>query len=106
MLKLRFANPGERGSEPPPSDDPAVHTWRNLRGGVVARGFARDGYRWMFWPYLANFRFDLQDGFITAFPEPGAPVDVIWDTYRRSVLPMALQVGGFEALHASAILSQ
>ena len=105
MLKLRFAGSGERAPDPPAQDATGVHVWRNHRGGIVACGFAHGGVRWMYWPYLASFRFDLQDGFITAITTPSAPLDVVWDTYRRSVLPMALHVAGFEALHASAIVS-
>jgi hypothetical protein len=59
----------------------------------------------MAWPYLATFRFGVDDPFITAYARPDAPVDVIWDVYRRTVLPMALQVLGWEALHASAIVA-
>jgi hypothetical protein len=102
MLKLEFAG-DEHPSPPDVSDAADVHVWYNRAGGVVARGFAYDGYRWMAWPCLATFRFAPHDPCITAFPDPYAPADIIWDTYRRSVLPMALQARGLEALHASAI---
>jgi len=60
----------------------------------------------MLWPQLAAFRFSCPDeSFITAYPEPDTPLEIVWDTYRRSVLPMAMQVAGLEALHASAIVS-
>jgi len=58
----------------------------------------------MNWPHLATYRFSLdrqQD--IVAHPDPQASPEIVWDTYRRSVLPMAMQARGCEALHASAV---
>jgi hypothetical protein len=106
MLKLRFAGPAGHAPDPPAEDAPGVHIWLNKRGGVVATGFSQGGRYWMAWPHLATYAFDLSDSFITAYAHPGAPLQTIWDTYRRSVLPMAMQVRGWEALHASAIVSR
>ena len=100
---LRFAE-GERAPEIPPVDAPGVHVWHDRRGGVVAWGFRHDGQYCMHWPSLATFRFSSDDPNITAFPAPRISLDFVWDTYRRSVLPMALQALGWEALHASAIV--
>ena len=105
MLKLRLEYHEQRAPAVPPIGAPGLQVWRNRRGGVVASGFRHGGQYWMHWPYLATFGFSLDDSFITAFPEVAAPVDLIWDTYRRSVLPMALQAMGLEALHASAVLA-
>lgn len=98
--------PSDAGAPPAPSPDtPGVNTWRNKRGGVVATGFRDGSVHWMHWPYLAAYRFSSdQPDVITAFPARGAPLDALRDTYRRSVVPMALQALGFEALHASAVL--
>jgi hypothetical protein len=104
MLNLRFARPHERAPHPPAENSPGLHVWLNQRGGVVAWGFRQAGSYWMAWPSLATYEFSPSDPFITAYSVPGAPVDVIWDTYRRSVLPMAMQVRGWEALHASAVV--
>jgi hypothetical protein len=106
MLSLRFGHAGERAPQTPAAGTPGVHVWHNRRGGIVATGFNSAGYDWMAWPYLATYRFRSADPFITAFLEPNAPMDVVWDTYRRSVLPMALQATGLEALHASAVVSR
>jgi hypothetical protein len=98
--------PRDAGAPPAPlPDTPGVHTWRNKHGGVVATGSSDGAVHWMHWPYLAAFRFssDAPD-VITAFPAPNAPIDILRDTYQRSVLPMALQALGYEALHASAVL--
>jgi hypothetical protein len=80
--------------------------WLNTQGGVVARGFRQGGRYWMAWPRLATYGFDGSDSFVTAYAEPCAPIHIIWDTYRRSVIPMAMQVRGWEALHASAIVTR
>jgi len=105
MLKLRFAGPGAHAPDPLIDRPTGVHVWLNRQGGVVARGFREAGFHWMAWPDLATYRFASDDPFITAYAVAGAPVDVIWDVYRRSVTPMALQAFGWEALHASAIVT-
>jgi len=104
MLALRFATATDPTPVEPSPTTSHVHVWYNRAGGIVARGYRRAGFGWMAWPRLATFRFAPHDAHITAFPEPGAPVDVVWDTYRRSVLPIALQAHGLEALHASAVV--
>jgi hypothetical protein len=87
----------------PSPDEPGVNVWRNKRGGIVATGVSEGGVHWMHWPYLAAYSF-APGGPITAYPAANAPLDVLQDTYRRSVVPMALQALGYEALHASATL--
>ena len=60
----------------------------------------------MLWPRLAAYRFNFPDAqSITAYPEPGARLSSVWDVYRRSVLPMAMQAAGWEVLHASGIVA-
>ena len=101
---LVLAAAGAVPALPPAPDRPGVHVWRNARGGIVATGFTEGGAHWMHWPYLAAYRFAPGDPSITAYPAANAPLDVLEDTYRRSVVPMALQALGYEALHASASL--
>ncbi len=104
MLRLRIAGPDEAAPDPFDERPSGVHVWFNRHGGVVARGFRDGGFYWMAWPHLATYRFAAGDPFITAHVVSGAPSDVVWDVYRRSVMPMALQVLGWEALHASSIV--
>jgi hypothetical protein len=101
---LVIAAAGAVAPAPPSPERPGVNVWRNKRGGIVATGFTEGGVHWMHWPYLAVYRFAPGDPSITAYPAPNAPLDVLEDTYRRSVVPMALQALGYEALHASASL--
>jgi len=58
----------------------------------------------MHWPKLGAFAFALGAEFVTAFPLPGVPSDLIEEIYERGVLPMALQALGLEALHSSGLL--
>ena len=76
---------------------------RTSTGTAIAYGWEEDAWYAMHWPGLCTYRFASDDPHITAFPEAGASRVVVYDVYRRSVLPMALQALGSEALHASAI---
>jgi hypothetical protein len=105
MLKLRFAEPHTRAPQPPDPASPDLHVWSDPEGGVVALGFRHAGSSWMEWPSLATYRLHQDEDCITAYLKQGAAVDVVWDTYRRSVLPLAFHAHGWEALHASAIVS-
>ena len=53
-------------------------------------------------PSVAAFRFDRERRWITAFPRSQVDNDLLWDSYYRAALPMALQFFGLEVLHASA----
>lgn len=52
-------------------------------------------------PDVAAFRLGME---VVAFPLPSAPPEPASDAFERSVLPMALQALGGEALHASGVL--
>jgi hypothetical protein len=103
LLNLRLAPEGE--CAPQPHDATRIHVWRSQEGADVAYGFRRSAQYWMHWPSFATYGFALADRFVTAYPAPGCPLSDIFDVYGRSVLPIVLQVLGFEALHASAIVS-
>ena len=68
------------------------------------QGTLEAGVHWMHWPNLGAFAFAPGAEFVTAFPLPGVPVELIEEIYERGVLPMALQALGLEALHASGLL--
>jgi len=67
-------------------------------------GHTEAGVHWMHWLNLGSFAFAQGAEFVTAFPLPGAPLELIEEIYERGVLPMALQALGLEALHASGLL--
>ena len=54
-------------------------------------------------PGVARFGFAVPTKSVTAVPHPPARPELIRLTYERSVLPLVLQAGGTEVLHASAV---
>lgn len=59
----------------------------------------------MAWPGIATYRFGPAVGVevVEAQAESGVAASRVEDTYRRGVLPLALQALGRETLHASAV---
>lgn len=82
-----------------------VQVWRDLADNICAYGYAGDGWWAMEWPGHATFRFGpaIGAGIVTAVPSPGARRSRVEETFRRGVLPLALQATGYETLHASAV---
>lgn len=78
-----------------------LEVWRERDGRVAAYGGSLDESRWMRIPGLATFVFAGES--VTAYADATAGDDAVYDAYRRNVLPMALQVLGYEVLHASAV---
>jgi hypothetical protein len=92
-----------RSAAPSPSPSAAegdVQVWRE-QGQVCAYGYTAEGRRWMHLPGVATFRLGTD---VVAFAPPLATAEVVADAFERSVLPMALQALGGEALHASGVL--
>jgi hypothetical protein len=86
--------------QPPSAAEGEVEVWRE-RGQVCAYGYAAAGADWMHLPDVATFRLGSE---VVAFPLPSATPELVGDAFERSVLPMALQALGGEALHASGVL--
>jgi hypothetical protein len=88
-------------ASPSPSEaEGEVEVWRE-QGEVCAYGYAAVGGDWMHLPSVATFRLGPE---VVAFPVPSATPEIVVDAFERSVLPMALQALGGEALHASGVL--
>lgn len=105
MFTLRLE---EDVSSPALEECAPVQVWRDLDDRICAHGYAGDG-RWvMDWPGHATFSFGpaVGAGIVRASRGPGASVARVEETFRRGVLPLALQAVGFETLHASAISTQ
>ncbi len=100
-----------RADEPVPAalplDGVEVQVWRDLDGTVCACGQTLGGRHWLHFPGLASYHFEAigTDTTVIAIPVPPVRPELIWDTFYRSVLPLALQARGREALHASAVLA-
>lgn len=72
-------------------------------GRICAYTGALNGSGWLYLPELGYFRFSSDEESVEAFPEEGAPAQLIEEAFNRLALPMALQAAGFEVLHASAV---
>jgi hypothetical protein len=79
--------------------------WRDEEGSLFAHGYRSGSSHWLEVPGVGVFRFDLGGPSIVAVPEPGVPRESIVDSYRRLILPNALQALGHEVLHASGVLA-
>jgi len=102
-LKLTIADAAIQSL--PDIADPQVQVWRENDGSVCAYGHNVDGAHWMHLPELASFCFSEDVDGVTAIPHPPIRENLILDAYRRNILPMVLQVRGWEMLHASAVLT-
>jgi hypothetical protein len=89
----------------PGNAESAVEIWRDHDETICAYGYSGRGAYWLYFPEVANYRF-TDDGDVIAFAHSGAQQDLLNDTYYRSVLPLVLQVRGYEVLHASAVMTQ
>lgn len=103
MLNLLIAPEPLRVPSLPALADFDVQVWRDADGSVCAYGYTSGTERWMHLPGVASFRFPSSGSEVRAIPEPFVRPELIWDTYYRIALPMALQVQGLEVLHASAV---
>jgi hypothetical protein len=104
MLRLTIVEPSAEVPVSALAADPDVYVWRDLAGNACAYGHTVDGLHWMHWPQLASYSFDGSGAEVTAVPTANGREDVIVDTFQRMVLPLALQLRGREALHASAVM--
>jgi hypothetical protein len=86
-----------------PKFDASAELWRDNAGVVCARGIACGDVAWMEVPDIAVFRFDRGARSVDAIASASADRDLVYDTYYRATLPLALQFFGFEVLHASAV---
>jgi hypothetical protein len=103
MLKLSIERTDLGTPVLPDLTDPSVQVWHENNGSVCAYGYTASGQHWMHFPGLGTYCFSRHSDEVTAFAQPSTRLDWLRDTFHRSVLPMALQVFGKEALHASAI---
>jgi hypothetical protein len=100
---LSFGRASQSPVEVPDTRSSSVQTWRAADGAVVAVGHTVNGTHWMHWPGLGSFAITARGRRVIAYPCRGAHRELVEDTYQRSVLPIALQAFGAEALHASAV---
>ncbi len=73
--------------------------------GFEAYGYEGAGAHWVHLPGTATFRF-LADGPSVVAIRDEAPSGLVEDAYFRNVLPLVLQLRGYEVLHASAVSTE
>jgi hypothetical protein len=103
--ELALASPADGSAHLPDLRDAAVNVWRDTEGTVCAYGWTREADHWLHVQNVASFRFRRGGDTVTAFAPPPVARELLLDTYRRAVLPLALQATGREVLHASAALT-
>lgn len=90
----------------PDPTDLALEVWRENDGSICAYGHVVQEQYWIHFVGLASYCFSQTSDQVIAYPQPSVQLEWVWDTYYRSVVPLALQALGKEALHASAVLTQ
>jgi hypothetical protein len=100
-LTLAFGSSDTRAPMPNESD-PATLVWVDYAGVPVAYFYRSGDEYWAYLPLVGAFR-SGSDGQILALPGEGVPESLVVDTYRRTILPMTLQLLGRQVLHASGV---
>ena len=103
MLPRLLIKPSDSFANFVPATLPPAEIWRRPDGGVCAYGYTGATQHWMCFPGFATFSFSNIS--VRALVQRGAKRGRIRDVYERSVLPMAVQLQGLEALHASGVRS-
>jgi hypothetical protein len=94
----------EQPQDAPDVGDPDATVWRDKDGVVAALGATRGAHRWMRVPNIGSFRFADGTSAVTAFAEADVPDELVLDSFHRNFVPIAMQSGGREVLHGSAVL--
>jgi hypothetical protein len=68
-----------------------------------AYGYAAGGHFWAHLPGTASFRFLADESSVVAISDAGVSRGLVEDAYHRNVLPLVMQLRGYEVLHASAV---
>jgi hypothetical protein len=101
-LTLAIAERGETSAPMPDENDPATLVWVDYERTPSAYFYRSGDEYWAYLPVVGAFRSE-PDGRILAVPNPGVSDDLVLDTYRRTIVPMTLQLLGRQVLHASAV---
>jgi hypothetical protein len=71
--------------------------------GFEAYGYSAGGHHWAHLPGTASFRFLADESSVFAIPDAEVSPGLVEDAYLRNVLPLVMQLRGYEVLHASAV---
>jgi hypothetical protein len=86
----------------PEAADGAVEVYPG-NDGYEAYGYAAGGHYWAHLPGTASFRFHADELSVVAISDAGVSPELVEDAYFRNVLPLVMQLRGYEVLHASAV---
>jgi hypothetical protein len=89
----------------PDTGDPTVTLWCNRQGVLGALSHIVDREHWLHNLGVASFKLDFSRNAVFAVPSPSASPEEINDEFQNTVWPTFLQILGWEALHASAVIS-
>jgi hypothetical protein len=103
MLNLTIAPPGAQAPPVPNESDAGLTTWHDHDGAVCAYGHTAGDRRWVHVSGVGAFGFTARGTQVRAVPLASASRELVIDTFRRTVLPLAIQARGDEVLHASAV---
>ncbi len=106
MLKLSIERPLTASTLSLSIPNPNAEVWRDSSGEIAAYAEVVDQEYRLHLPGIASFRFSERGDKIAATVFENVADESVLDAYRRKVLPIALQVRGWEVLHASAVLSE
>jgi hypothetical protein len=104
VLELLIVDTGTEAAVTPDAAEGRVQVWRE-HGEVCAYGYTASGANWLQLPRIATYRFTKRTDPVVAIVAPDIFGGTVVDAFERTVLPLALQFFGAEALHASAVLT-
>ena len=81
------------------------YIWRDENGQEFALGYTAAEDNYLVFPGFVTFTFKVDDEAVFALPESDTSSELIEDLFWRSALPLVLQMQGYGALHASAVLT-
>jgi len=102
-VQLTIVAESSTAPAPPDVADPAATVWRDGTGAVVALGQTMGDDHWIHVSGRGAFRFPPSGGGVSVVPDTAVDPELVEDTFRRIILPLALQAQGREVLHASAV---
>jgi hypothetical protein len=103
MLSLSIAGRRSAPDGPILAANPGVEVWRDLDGRIAALAERRDGTLRLSIPGVALYELGAGSAVVRALADDESDRHRVIDQFYRTVLPLALQARGYEALHASAV---
>jgi hypothetical protein len=100
-LTLTFAT----GGPPHPFSPRKVNVWHDDRGALCAQAFASGGEYWIDWIGAGRFVFAPAQPVVAVWPDRDVTADHVRHVFEQRLEPLILQTAGWQALHASAVLT-